>query len=111
MVLNRFFLSFVFLSGMAAAQTTLRVPSGSASQCDGPNCVNNSQSQNANSSVDDMDANEQSSMQDQSSQYSRRSAQGYPTRSANQNGRYSRSTRDDLQRSGEDELPSNNTEP
>ncbi|MFL6438653.1 MAG: SLBB domain-containing protein [Terriglobales bacterium] len=110
MTLNRFFFAVVFFSGIAAAQTSLRVPSGSASQCDGPNCVNNSQS-NANSSADDVDANDQSSLQDQSSQYSRRSTQGYPTRSANQNGRYSRSTQDDLQRSGEDELPSNSAEP
>src|SRR4051794_1670828 len=100
MVLNRFFFALVFLSGLAVAQTTLRVPSGSASQCDGPNCVNNAQSRNANSSGDDVDANDQLSMQDQSSQYSRRSTQGYPTRSADQNGRHSRSTQDDGQRSG-----------
>jgi polysaccharide export outer membrane protein len=122
MVLNRFFLALLFLSGMVVAQTSLRVPSGTASQCDGPNCVNNSQP-NANSSGDDVDSNDQSSMQDQSSQYRRRSAQGYPTRSADQNGRYSRSTQDvptyrvpgdrgdDLQRNREDELPLDGTEP
>src|SRR3954468_7536463 len=122
MVLNRFFLALLFLSGLVVAQTSLRVPSGTASQCDGPNCVNNSQP-NANSSGDDVDSNDQSSMQDQSSQYRRRSAQGYPTRSADQNGRYSRSTQDvptyrvpgdrgdDLQRNREDELPLDGTEP
>src|SRR5947209_14319323 len=117
MVLNRFFFSLLFLSGLAVAQTSLRVPSGRTSQCDGPNCSNNSQWQETNGSIDDMDANDQSSTQDQNSsqdqggQYSRRSGQGYPTRRADQNGRYSRSTQDDRQRSGEDELPTNSIEP
>lgn len=110
MVVKRFLLILFVLSGFAAAQTTLRVPSGSANQCTGPNCVNGSQSQDANDSMDDMDANDQS-------------MQGYPNRGADLKGRPNRSSQDvptyrvpadrndDLQRNGEDELPTNTTEP
>src|SRR6185437_5221525 len=122
MVLNRFLLVSFVLSGFAMAQTTLRVPSGSSNQCDGPNCVNNSQSQDTNNATDEM--NDQSVQdQDQSSRYSRSSTQGYATRNTDQNGRYNRSTQDiptyripgdrsdDLQRNSEDEFPTNTNEP
>ncbi|HKR31622.1 MAG TPA: SLBB domain-containing protein, partial [Terriglobales bacterium] len=110
MVVKRFLLISFVLSGFAAAQTTLRVPSGSPNQCTGPNCINGSQSQDANDSMDDMDASDQS-------------MQGYPNRGADLKGRPNRSSQDvptyrvpadrndDLQRNGEDELPTNTTEP
>src|SRR5581483_4938621 len=123
MVVKRILLLSLMLSGFAAAQTTLRVPSGSPNQCDGPNCANNTQSQSGYGAdetgatgANDQSLQDATAMQDQ---YGRRSTQSYPTRGADQNGRSNRTTQDvptyrvpDDQRSSSDgEIPANSNEP
>src|SRR5436853_3558242 len=122
MILKRLLLMFV-VSGIAVAQTTLRVPSGSPSQCDGPNCANRSQAQDANNGMDDADISDPSAQPDQNSRYDRSSTSAANARTSEQNGRYDRSNQDvpvyripgdrseDVQRDREDEFPRTGTEP
>src|SRR5437868_14095984 len=122
MILKRLLLMFV-VSGIAVAQTTLRVPSGSPSQCDGPNCANRSQAQDANNGMDDADISDPSAQPDQNSRYDRSSTSGANARTSDQNGRYDRSNQDppvyripadrpqDVQPDREDEFPRTVTEP
>ena len=88
MFLKRFLLTSVVLSGFAVAQTTLRVPSGSAGQCDGSNCVNGSRGQNTGNVTEDTDVSDQSSAPD--SEYDRSAMPSTVSRVNDQSGRYNR---------------------
>src|SRR5436309_14102093 len=86
MVLNRFLLFFVLFSGVAIAQSSLRVPLSNTNQCEGPNCVNGSQEQDT-AGLEDTDVSDQSARPDQGSKYDRNSMTRAGTRSSGQNGR------------------------
>src|SRR5437763_4950668 len=123
MILKRLLLTSLVVSGVAVAQTTLRVPSGSPSQCDGPNCVNGSQAPDTNNGLDDADISNQSAQQDQNPRYDRGSTSGPNTRTPDQGGRYDRTYQnvptyripgdrsEDFQRDREDEFPGTGSEP
>src|SRR3954466_12944098 len=85
MVLNRFLFVFVLLSGVAIGQSSLRVPSAGANQCEGASCVNGSQEQDT-AGLDDADVSDQSARSDQSSKYDRKSMPRAGARSSGQNG-------------------------
>ena len=122
MILKQLLLMSLVFPGSAVAQTTLRVPSGSTSQCEGPNCVNGSQPPDTNNGMDDTDLYDPSAQQDQGSKYDRSSTSRANGRT-DEGGRYDRTYQnvptyripgdhsEDFQRDREHEFSGNSDEP